>query len=537
MKVHAFLFAVALLAGTLLFMHRLETGGDNLDFMLQARSAQQGEWRDVFSWYRPAGYALSVAATLALCGIRLAPGPLTVAGPTFHLVQAVGVVQFALAAVAVYVWARRVTRERFVAIGVALLFALNQMLVAWSSVIAAETLLVLLVFAALAVWEGTDHMAGGRWQRLALFAVLAGVALFVRTAAIALAGGFGLWIVVKRKWTGSYLLAACITGFFVLLAAVQMALLSNFYFTHVVAADPYGFGETVSWGERLHNAVITYTGGWPDLLFPKIVGCRGLFELTGLGPLAVPFTLAVFLLTLVGLARTLRRGLRLSHLFLLCYLVILLAWPDFLVRYMFPLAPVGLWLVLEGVAWLAERVSRGSATAAVVSRRATVSFVAVAAAWSLATNVFAGVKNWDHILELREKPPWDPARYAITGEDDFGDYITAGLWIKDHAPGDAVVFCRKALFIELVSGRFCRYYTGHADAEALWAAMTHAAAAAPCYILKDAFSTDSTYGRVRKLQLEPLLERQAGSLDEVHRTDYGSVIYRVADDPGGRCDP
>jgi hypothetical protein len=50
---HAILFAIAAAMGALLLVHRIETGGDNLDFMLMARSIQLGQWAEVIQWPRP----------------------------------------------------------------------------------------------------------------------------------------------------------------------------------------------------------------------------------------------------------------------------------------------------------------------------------------------------------------------------------------------------------------------------------------------------------------------------------------------------
>ena len=50
-----FVFCVAWATGGLLLMHRLESGGDNLDFLLMAKSIQMGHWGDVIRWPRPAG--------------------------------------------------------------------------------------------------------------------------------------------------------------------------------------------------------------------------------------------------------------------------------------------------------------------------------------------------------------------------------------------------------------------------------------------------------------------------------------------------
>ena len=51
-------FALALLMGGLLFVHRLETGQDNLEYILQACQLQHGLLADALAWYRPPGNSI-----------------------------------------------------------------------------------------------------------------------------------------------------------------------------------------------------------------------------------------------------------------------------------------------------------------------------------------------------------------------------------------------------------------------------------------------------------------------------------------------
>ena len=51
----ALLFLIAAAMSGLLLVHRLETGGDNLDFLQMAKSIQQGHPGEIIGWPRPAG--------------------------------------------------------------------------------------------------------------------------------------------------------------------------------------------------------------------------------------------------------------------------------------------------------------------------------------------------------------------------------------------------------------------------------------------------------------------------------------------------
>jgi hypothetical protein len=512
---------LAFAMGLLLFVHRLETGGDNLDFLLQARSAMEGNWADVFSWYRPPAYALLIAGLLTGAGIDLPVGPLQVPSYVFYGIGVIGVLSFALTAVAVHRWAKAVASSSCMALGIALLFALNQTLAAWSSVVAAETLLSLLVFAGLAAWERAEAGEGRTRARLAAFAVFVSVAIFVRSVALAVVAAVGLWMLVRRRFSLQYIATAAAIGLAALAAVLQIALRSKYYITHIVASDPYGFGEHVGWTQRLSNAAGTYLQGWPDLLFPKVVGYRGILEITQLTALGPVLTAVVLFLSVAGFISTVRRrGWLLSHLYLLTYMVMLFVWPDFLTRYMFPLVPVGLWLVFEGVQALASRFTA-------LRSRALPVCMGLAVAWALATNVFAGFKNWRTIARIGAEPIWAPERYDAAGEVDFGDYMTAALWLRDNAPTNALIFCRKAHYVELASGRSALNYSSYAEPDDVWRAAQSAATERASFILQDRFGGASTYGKIRALRLDPAIQDNQDALDPVHTTAGGSVIYRV----------
>ena len=143
----ACVFLVALAMASGLLMHRLETGGDNLDFLQMAKSIQQGHPGEIIGWPRPAGYAVFILAWLGALGMRLDPGALfALSAGTIYALKLAGVLLFAGSALVVHAWARRLFGDRRWAFGLALLYAMNQHVAAWASVIGAETLFVFLVF-------------------------------------------------------------------------------------------------------------------------------------------------------------------------------------------------------------------------------------------------------------------------------------------------------------------------------------------------------------------------------------------------------
>lgn len=513
--------------GLLLLMHRIETGGDNLDFLLMAKSIQMGQWGEIVGWPRPAGYALFILSFLGTLGIRLdASSFFSLTSAAIYSLKIAGVGLFALSAVAVYAWGRRVLDNRRWALGLALLFATNQHVAAWSSVIGAEALFILLAFSSLFLWESyaARDEANGRWF-LWSFVLTATACMFTKYQGLMVGASFGVWVLFcrlrsKPAWTAGMVLLT----FF--LFSIGLMLLGNpFCLTHVVASDPYGYGEQVSWFTRLGSALKTYTLAWPDLVAPKVLGGHGILSLAGLRALTTPFSIFVGLVLLVGLASSLRKGVRPSHVFLACFYVLLLLWPDFLFRYLVPMLPFGLWFLIEGLLAITRAIQQRLPS--VTRTRLVLPIVVLLLFWGLAANGFAGIKNWRNIVRLWNQPAWDAERYRISREDDFAEYIEGCQWFRDHAEHNAVVFSRKALFAELASSRSCQYYSGYNDPEALWTAMEGRAQHGPTYLLRDTFTPDSTYGKVRERLLTPLLATHAAHLSLVHRFDSGVEIYRV----------
>ena len=520
-------FLTALLTAGVLVVHRLETGGDNLDFILLAKSIQQGQWIDALAWPRPAGYSACLAALLRLAGVQLS-GSLFYVNPfSIILIKVLNILSFASSAVAVYLWSRRVARSALVILGTALLFSVNQTIASRSSVISAEPLFLLLTFSALAWWEKGRSEEGVPGIILAGFAAAAVFAMFVKFQGLVMVPAFGLWILLHKRWSLRNLAVLFVVGLAASLSLGMQWFGNRFCLTHVVASDPYGYGESVSWVTRLAGAVHVYTSGWADLVFPKTLGDRGAFDLLGAGWLGGAFVIVVLGLMVTGFIRSCRRDITLGHLYFFCFSGLLAVWPDYLSRYLIPIVPLGIWFVLEGMEgagiWIL-RAFRGDTKNA---DRITLCFVIVTLAWALSVNLFAGVKNWRNIITLRDQPPWAPERYVISREDDFADYMVAGQWLGENAPSNAVIFCRKALFIELAARRRCEYYSVSATPEELWKKIEETARANPVLILKDTFSADSTYGKVRELKLMPAIRRHENRLELLHRTAGGSEVLRV----------
>ena len=517
-------FAALAMAGGLL-MHRLETGGDNLDFLQMAKSIQQGHPGEIIGWPRPAGYAVFVLAWLGALGMRLDGGVLfALSAGTIYALKLAGVLLFAGSALVVHAWARRLFGDRRWAFGLALLYATNQHVAAWASVIGAETLFVLLVFLGLLLWE--RFAAEGEAARLWAFVAVAVACMFTKYQGLVLGASFGAWVVLFRRRCGAAWAAGAVLFAFFLISVGLMVLGNPFCLTHVVASDPYASGQTITWGTRLAVAARIYSLSWPDLVAPKFLGAYGVFAQAGLGFLAWPFSLAVLGALAAGLVATLRRGVRPSHVFLGSFYALLFVWPDFLFRYLMPMLPFGIWFLMEGLL----AAGRGAARRIPRLSPSLPAFAALAAllVWSGAVNAFAGAKNWRNVVRLRALPAWAPERYRISREDDFAEYIEGCQWFRGNAEPEAVVYCRKALFGELAAARSCVYYSSCGTPDELWRTLAASAGRRPTYLLRDTFGADSTYGRLREQLVAPVLRDRADELELVHRLASGVEVYRVA---------
>ncbi|HRT05565.1 MAG TPA: hypothetical protein P5204_07700 [Kiritimatiellia bacterium] len=356
-----FLVALAMAGG--LLVHRLETGGDNLDFLQMAKSIQQGHPGEIIGWPRPAGYALFILAWLGAFGLRLDGGALfALSAGEIYALKAGGILLFALSALVVQAWARRLLDDRRWAFGLALLYATNQHVAAWASVIGAETLFVFLVFLGVLLWEryAAEESSGRLWA----FVAVAVACMFAKYQGLVLGASFGGWVILFRRRSGRAWAAGGVLFVFFLISVGLMVLGNPFCLRHVVSSDPYASGATVTWGARLAAAARTYSLSWPDLVAPKFLGYHGVLAKAGAGFLAWPFTLGVLGLMALGLVATLRRGVRPAHVFLGGFYALLFVWPDFLFRYLMPMLPFGLWFLIEGFRaagrGLARRFPRGS---------------------------------------------------------------------------------------------------------------------------------------------------------------------------------
>ena len=521
----AVLVAVAVAMGVLLYVHRLETGGDNLDFLLIARSIQAGDWHAVVQWHHPMGYPLLLATSLGLRGAWLDAGVFHLTEGMVLWLKGMGILLFAATAISVYLAAMLMFKDQKKAILAGLLFATSQCMAAWSSVVCAETYLTFLMMVSLYMWEKHVEQTptGGGSRYLLGMLPLFVLTIFSKHQGLILCAAYGVWVLsVRRKYWREWVLGGCLFLFFAL--AVGCILQGRaFPLLHFVESDPYRSGETISWMFRLKSAAVVYSTGWADILIPKIFGPYGVLELAGMDALILPGCILVFVVLLVGLIDSLRGGVRPSHILFGCFYLMLFVWPDFLPRYLYPICPLGLLYFLNGIFVIGRSLRRWCGSR---SRYAWVLLYGLVG-WSIAVNAFAGIKNWRNIIALKDEPAWAAERYRISREDDFADYMEACDWARTHLETNAIMFSRKGTFAELASERHAPYYTLSRTPEDLWTDMSSKAKDAPVYLLRDNFAPASTYGRLREQLVTPMLQEHGDHLPIIKAFDSGVEIRRV----------
>jgi hypothetical protein len=509
----------------MLFVHRLETGGDNLDYLLFARSLQHGDWPVIAHWRFPPAYPMFLAAFLRATGHVLPQGLFTVSSATIYAAKLSSLVWLLVSLLSVYAWARIYLDRRDAGLLV-LLYGLNQNTLGSATSIGTEMPYIALSFLSLACIERALQPEKSGLGRL-FFGSLCGVtAVLTRGVGLALAlalmlrGVEGIW----RRRTLSWTTAAMLTMPSV--AHVVLNLTTGARQNMAQAtwnAIPTVAGHDTLW-EKIVSNLSFYARGIIDMLAPKVLGERGALSLLGLETLSLAWIAGGALLLLLCSCQVLRRtGLPLPILYMGAYTVILLLWPHQDGRFLLPLLPFMIWLLLDGLRFSTQAHEK----AKYLSRAALWSL----AVWLLTTDVYAGVKNVRQVVALWGTPAWNPERYRITSETDYAEFVRAGIWISSNLPPNAVVYSRKATAMQVFSQRQGRHYLNASDAADLWSEMQ--SERAPVYLVCDVFDARTSFGYPRLRYMDPLLKEHSERLRLMHETPGGCRVYQICPAPCG----
>jgi hypothetical protein len=521
------LAVLALANALLLFVHRVMTNGDNLDYLFIAGSVLHGDWAEPFLWRFPVGYPFLLAGYSWLAGIAINPDPLTVSTSGLYTLQMLGVLMAPLSLLAVWGWGRHLSPGPHRALAVAALWATSQQVAPVYSIIGAEPFFILFSWLALGAWEKGWTLEGRTARHhLLLAAAYTLLAILFRQIGLAIAlASLGALVLTGRRLARpqQVWMAGCAGG--VLLTGLLLMLFSNPSHLHQLSsgtAEKAGLTDFISAKIALlgHNALV-YRMMLPEMLLPKVFGETGLLAITGCAFLQVPLALLVYGVFLVGWLDVLRcrAAGTLTALYVAISLAIFLVWPYTDGRFFVPLIPAFWMFAITGLARLAGMLAVKEQSWTRVGYLA----VGLLLSWQLVTNIFAGGKNVKAIRHFAALPAWHPDRYQQTGELDFADHLACGLWLAQHAEPEAVVYGEKASFLALASGRRSFYLGSLLNAGK---SGEDVAGRETYYVVVDVFPATSGYGRVKQ-GLEPWLALQENALVEtVYEGAQGARILK-----------
>lgn len=480
--------AVSLIANVYAFDPRLNTNGDNAQFLVLAESILSGRGLSHINSPRmeantkyPFLYPVMLAGVLAVFPRGLVPAKI------FSVVLSIA------SSALLLVLLRRRGRPG-VALAAALAAAVSPHVLEFSHITLAEIPSLFTVLVALLALEKAIETcpAGRKWPLLALLAVAA--AYYVKTVSVALAVAAALAAAVRRRFA--------LAGFFI----VGFALLwypwnlrnkatgeEITYVWQFLSKNPYDEqSPNITPGDFVAR-VATNAARYEGLFIPN-----ALFPLAFRGAAPAPASERIlFLVPLalvgVGLVAAIRRGDLVVGASVLAFLGLLHIWPEVWssTRFLVPILPLFIAYAVIGAGEIAARLAGPGAG----TRTAM-----VAAGVLFAVNAAATVRD------VSERQGYTP---------DWVNFFAAADWIRDNTPPDAIVSSRSAYVLYWKIHRRTVGYAFTTEGERVFRELVDSGAR---YVLVDAFYWTGTTGRY----LVPALE--------AHR-DRWKVVWASPSEP------
>lgn len=487
------------------------TRRDDSRYLILARALRHGQYRDVmwpgapYHHMYPPGYPLLLAAWGAPAGDRF--------GWLILLQIALSVGALALAFDA----ARR-SLGPTVALAALVILAVNPELLAWSGEIASEGPLAFCFAAAL--WGATALRPGGRQLAVVLAASLA--APMMRTAGVVLPAAVVLVWLIERRFRDALVVcvaSALVVGPLMLWTIADPTPVAGSSYAADLVVAPGGGGVRVAsglppsmWGVLAHrvltNAFYYPTQGIPWILpLPTIPGT--------IVDNVVGAALAVAALA-VGAVADFGR-FRLGVVVLLASAALLLAWPYQIARYVAPLLPLLVPLLVDGAGRAGSVLGDRAARASVLV--ATLVIAGAGAARSGAHVVaVAGCARGQRLPDERCVTP---------GQAGF---FRAVRFVGDSLPPRARVLAAKSEPLYLYTGRPTAPtpMVSRLDSAGFWAAVRDMGVD---YVLLGAPEEDGEYG------LGPRLAPRCADLELVGTFSPRTYLFRIATPPGPAVTP
>lgn len=231
------------------------------------------------------------------------------------------------------------------------------------------------------------------------------------------------------------------------------------------------------------------------------------------------------LAVLIGFVLTWRGKGGLLHWYTLANIALLVLTPYPRGRYLLPLLPLWAWYWGATCQWLGERVSRPlRLPTGKLGHGLLLASCAAAASFTVLGISQQAVLNWDN----RGQASYAPGRYAMGGSD-LANYAQATAWVREHAPANSVVVCRKPFGTYWVTGRASTWDPLWApDSTALWERVRQLEQFGPVYIIQDGF-VNRFQGDLTNRTLRPALRQHSNEVSALLTLDKPrTVVWRLA---------
>jgi len=492
------LLLLGLLCAALLLNGHLVPAGDNTTYMVLGQALATGQGYRMISDPRapqmalyPPGYPVVLAGMMLLTGT--ASHLLAATWPAKLLT-----IGFYLGAIALtYELFRR--RDPSLAAMAALLVAVNPELLYFSNDVGAE--IPYLFLSLLCIWLFTWYWQRQGTARLCCVAVALGLTFYVRSIALVLVVTFAGYLMLQRQFKHALLLllisGAMAVPWFLHTASLPTTGtsvgLGRGYFALYFSNDPYGtvLASPSDWAARLVQNLSIYAFDiWPVVLFPHAPRLAHM-----LGPLRRVALATIPILILLGFVLEIKRGLRSSRqergsewyvalFFASCagYL-----WAQ--TRLIVPIIPFAIYYLLRAARSLLEAGLRSK-------HRVTKLILTLATAILALSALSANVRSIQQNLRAGLGKPVS-TYYAADAE--WSNYLQAMEWIAANGAPSAVVMCRKADLMYVLTGHQALEYPYSTDGAELKQAVYNNGVA---FLIEDPF----TWTRTTEQYLRPALQ-------------------------------
>jgi len=519
-----FLWAIlgaGLLVSLALYVHRLMTNGDNLDYLYIAWQTMTQDGLHPFKWRFPVGYPYLLSLWFWMTGQQPSCDLFTLSSAAVASAKMLGVCLVIPSFVAVLFWLRQVKAPFPFLLG--LLLATSQVLMIQFSIIGAEPLFICCSLLALVLWERLAQQETPSLKLWLAASVFTLAAIQARQIGMAIPVAALSYVFLNRKQhSAAWRRSAYAAALSPLVLSLMVAVFTNPTYLVYFFANPEAVEvPRPSFLEILSGSLAAYRWTFPSVIVPKCFGVSGMLQLLSMPFLSAPLALFLYAILAVGVGKVFgvaRTEGQISSLYCVVSVLVFLVCPYRDNRYFAPLLPVLLWLTLLGLLQIGQGWRFRSVNPIAFLLLAWIGF-------QVATDAFAARKNLQLIWRLRELPPWHPERYVPTSELDFAGLLDAGTWIGAHSPSNSRVVSSKALFVQISARRPAEYPRG------LEKAMRQSREnATPLYVVRDSFPESASYGRAKITDLLPRLRQEKSRFALVYTSPYLETrVYRYLD--------